>query len=48
MRLAGYCVLHLRSSDTSFATVILYGIRISSTLPIRCANARCANARGDA
>jgi uncharacterized membrane protein YdbT with pleckstrin-like domain len=26
MRLAGYCVLHLRSSDTSFETVILYGI----------------------
>ena len=26
MRLAGYCLLHLRSSDTSFATVILYGI----------------------
>ena len=26
MRLAGYCLLHLRSSDSSFATVILYGI----------------------
>jgi uncharacterized membrane protein YdbT with pleckstrin-like domain len=26
MRLAGYCLLHLRSSDTSFETVILYGI----------------------
>jgi uncharacterized membrane protein YdbT with pleckstrin-like domain len=26
MRLAGYCVLHLRSSDASLATVILYGI----------------------
>jgi len=26
MRLAGYCLLHLRSSDASFATVILYGI----------------------
>jgi hypothetical protein len=26
MRLVGYCLLHLRSSDTSFATVILYGI----------------------
>jgi uncharacterized membrane protein YdbT with pleckstrin-like domain len=26
MRLAGYCLLHLRSSDASFETVILYGI----------------------
>jgi membrane protein YdbS with pleckstrin-like domain len=26
MRMAGHCLLHLRSSDTSFATVILYGI----------------------
>jgi len=26
MRLLGYCVLHLRSSDASFATVMLYGI----------------------
>jgi hypothetical protein len=26
MRLAGYCLLHLRSSDPSFETVILYGI----------------------
>lgn len=26
MRLAGFCLLHLRSSDSSFATVILYGI----------------------
>jgi uncharacterized membrane protein YdbT with pleckstrin-like domain len=26
MRLMGYCVLHLRSSDASFATVMLYGI----------------------
>ena len=26
MRLVGHCVLHLRSSDASFATVILYGI----------------------
>jgi uncharacterized membrane protein YdbT with pleckstrin-like domain len=26
MRLAGYCLLHLRSSDASFGTVILYGI----------------------
>ena len=26
MRLAGYCVLHLRSSDASFETVMLYGI----------------------
>jgi len=26
MRLAGYCLLHLRASDASFATVILYGI----------------------
>lgn len=26
MRLAGYCMLHLRSSDASFETVILYGI----------------------
>jgi uncharacterized membrane protein YdbT with pleckstrin-like domain len=36
MRLAGYCVLHLRSSDTSFETVILYGIpdleRLADTL----------------
>ena len=26
MRLAGHCLLHLRSSDSSFATVVLYGI----------------------
>ena len=26
MRLMGYCVLHLRSSDASFATIMLYGI----------------------
>ena len=26
MRLAGYCLLHLRSSDPSFETVVLYGI----------------------
>jgi hypothetical protein len=26
MRLVGHCMLHLRSSDTSFPTVILYGI----------------------
>ena len=26
MRLAGYCLLHLRSSDASFETVILYGV----------------------
>jgi membrane protein YdbS with pleckstrin-like domain len=26
MRLMGYCLLHLRSSDASFETVILYGI----------------------
>ena len=26
MRLAGHCLLHLRSSDSSFATVIIYGI----------------------
>jgi hypothetical protein len=26
MRLLGHCVLHLRSSDASFATVMLYGI----------------------
>ena len=26
MRLAGHCLLHLRSSDASFETVILYGI----------------------
>lgn len=26
MRLAGYCLLHLRSTDASFETVILYGI----------------------
>ena len=26
MRLVGHCLLHLRSSDASFATVILYGI----------------------
>ena len=26
MRLVGHCLLHLRSSDSSFATVILYGI----------------------
>ena len=36
MRLLGYCMLHLRSSDASFATVILYGIpeleRLADTL----------------
>ena len=36
MRLLGYCVLHLRSSDASFETVILYGIpeleRLADTL----------------
>ena len=36
MRLAGYCLLHLRSSDASFETVILYGIpdleRLADTL----------------
>lgn len=26
MRLAGYCLLHLRSSDSSFPTVVIYGI----------------------
>jgi len=26
MRLVGHCLLHLRSSDSSFATIILYGI----------------------
>ena len=26
MRMVGHCLLHLRSSDASFATVILYGI----------------------
>ena len=26
MRLLGYCLLHLRSSDASFETVIIYGI----------------------
>ncbi len=26
MRLAGHCLLHLRSSDTSFATVVIFGI----------------------
>ena len=26
MRLVGHCLLHLRSSDASFATVIIYGI----------------------
>lgn len=26
MRLAGYCLLHLRSSDTSFPSVIIYGV----------------------
>ena len=26
MRLAGYCLLHLRSSDPSFETVVIYGI----------------------
>ena len=26
MRLVGHCLLHLRSSDASFATIILYGI----------------------
>jgi uncharacterized membrane protein YdbT with pleckstrin-like domain len=36
MRLAGYCLLHLRSSDASFETVIIYGIpnleRLADTL----------------
>ena len=36
MRLVGYCLLHLRSSDTSFDTVFLYGIpnleRLADTL----------------
>jgi uncharacterized membrane protein YdbT with pleckstrin-like domain len=32
MRLAGYCLLHLRSSDASFATVVLYGIPQLETL----------------
>ena len=36
MRLAGHCLLHLRSSDASFETVILYGIpdleRLADTL----------------
>ena len=36
MRLLGYCMLHLRSSDASFETVILYGIpqleRLADTL----------------
>ena len=36
MRLAGHCLLHLRSSDASFATVIVYGIpdleRLADTL----------------
>jgi len=27
MRLAGYCILRLRSSDTNFQTVSIYGIR---------------------
>jgi len=26
MRLAGYCLLHLRSSDPSFETVVIYGV----------------------
>ena len=26
MRLVGYCLLHLRSSDASFETVIIYGV----------------------
>ncbi len=26
MRLAGHCLLHLRSSDTSFPTVVIFGI----------------------
>lgn len=26
MRLAGHCVLHLRSSDTNFDTVLIYGV----------------------
>lgn len=26
MRLAGYCLLHLRSSDSGFPTVVIYGI----------------------
>lgn len=26
MRLAGHCLMHLRSSDTGFATVIIFGI----------------------
>jgi uncharacterized membrane protein YdbT with pleckstrin-like domain len=36
MRLLGYCLLHLRSSDASFETVIVYGIpnleRLADTL----------------
>jgi len=26
MRLAGHCLLHLRSSDASFQTIIIFGI----------------------
>jgi uncharacterized membrane protein YdbT with pleckstrin-like domain len=26
MRMVGHCLLHLRSSDSSFATVVLYGV----------------------
>jgi len=36
MRLAGHCRLHLRSSDTSFSTVVIFGIpeleKLSETL----------------
>ncbi len=26
MRMAGHCVLHLRSTDTNFATVVMFGV----------------------
>jgi len=32
MRLAGYCLLHLRSSDAGFPTVIIYGVPGLETL----------------
>jgi membrane protein YdbS with pleckstrin-like domain len=32
MRLAGHCLLHLRSSDASFDTVVIYGIPNLETL----------------
>ena len=32
MRLLGHCLLHLRSSDTNFATVVIYGIPKLETL----------------